>query len=131
MKFATKIHGKEFFVIGQWSIRSSKKGGNTTSRRERSLRRNDEESIYARSLRSEPRSYDYVPEWGWTTEGEQYVAAILTQYNLSGSNRDGSFTVDDSKLFLSPYKILPIAQENKYLRKFSYFTIELYVVCSY
>ena len=28
---------------------------------------------------------------------------------------DGSFTLDDSDSFLSPYEILPIAQENKYL----------------
>ena len=37
------------------------------------------------------------------------------QYNLNGSNPDGSFTLDDSNSFLSPYKILPTAQENKYL----------------
>ena len=37
------------------------------------------------------------------------------QYNLNGSNTDGSFTVDDSNFFFSPYKIFPIAQENKYL----------------
>ena len=35
------------------------------------------------------------------------------QYNLNGSKPDGSFTLDDSNFF-SPYKILPIAQENKY-----------------
>ena len=33
------------------------------------------------------------------------------QYNLSGSNPGGSFTVDDSNSFFRPYKILPIAQE--------------------
>ena len=33
--------------------------------------------------------------------------------------------------FLSPYEILPIAQENKYLRKFSYFIVKLYVVCTH
>ena len=37
------------------------------------------------------------------------------QYNLNGSNTDGSFTVDDSNSFFGPYKILPVAQENKYL----------------
>ena len=52
------------------------------------------------------------------------------QYNLNGSNPDGSFTVDDSNFFFSPYKILPIAQENKYLGIFCYFIIELYVVYS-
>ena len=40
---------------------------------------------------------------------------IFLQYNLNSSNTDGSFTVDDSSSFFSPYKILPIAQENKYL----------------
>ena len=46
----------------------------------------------------------------------------VLQYNLSGSNPDGSFTVDDSDSFFSLFKILPIAQENKYLMVFfSYF----------
>ena len=27
------------------------------------------------------------------------------QYNLNGSNPDGSFTVDDSNSFFSPYKV--------------------------
>ena len=40
------------------------------------------------------------------------------QYNLNGSNTDGSFTMDDSNFFFSPYQILPIAQENKYLMIF-------------
>ena len=50
------------------------------------------------------------------------------QYNLNGSNTDDSFTVDDSSSFFSPYKILPIAQENKYLMIFSYHGI---VFCVY
>ena len=58
------------------------------------------------------------------------IVKIILQYNLNGSNTDGSFTVDDSNTFFSPYKILPIAQENKYLEIFSYFIMELYVVCS-
>ena len=53
------------------------------------------------------------------------------QYNLNGSNTDGSFTVDDSNSFFSPYKILPIAQENKYLIIFSYFIMKLYIVCTH
>ena len=36
--------------------------------------------------------------------------------------------LDDSNSFFSPYKILPIAQENKYLGIFYYFIMELYVV---
>ena len=53
------------------------------------------------------------------------------QYNLNGSNTKGSFTVDDSNSFFSPYKILPIAQENKYLGIFSYFIMAVYVVCTH
>ena len=56
---------------------------------------------------------------------------IQIQYNLNDSNTDGSFTVDDSNSFFSPYKILPIAQENKYLMIFSYFIVELYIVCTH
>ena len=56
---------------------------------------------------------------------------FMVQYNLNGSNTDGLFTVDDSNSFFSPYKILPIAQENKYLGIFSYFIMELYVVCTH
>ena len=49
------------------------------------------------------------------------------QSNLNSSNTDGSFTVANSNSFLSPYEILPLAQENKYLGKFSYFIMKLYV----
>ena len=51
--------------------------------------------------------------------------------NLDGSNTDGSFPIANSNSFLSPHEILPIAQENKYLRKFSYFIVKLYVVCTH
>ena len=53
------------------------------------------------------------------------------QSNLDCSNTDGSFTMANSNSFLSAYEILPIAQENKYLRKFSYFIPKLYVVCTH
>ena len=43
------------------------------------------------------------------------------QYKLNGSNMDGSFTVDESNSFFSPYIILTIAQENKYLGIFFLF----------
>ena len=55
------------------------------------------------------------------TNGNQFYI----QYNLNGSNPDSSFTLDDSNSFFSPYKILPIAQEKKYLGIFSYFIMEL------
>ena len=47
------------------------------------------------------------------------------QSNLDGSNTDGLFTRANLNSFLSPYEIHPIAQENKYLRKFSYFIVKL------
>ena len=37
----------------------------------------------------------------------------------------------NSNSFLSPYEILPLAQENKYLGKFSYLIMKLYVVCTH
>ena len=53
------------------------------------------------------------------------------QSNLDGSNTDGLFTMANSNSFLSPYEILRIAQENKYLRNFFYFIVKLYVVCTH
>ena len=54
-----------------------------------------------------------------------------TQSNLNSSNTDASFTMANSNSVLSPYKILPIDQGNKYLRKLSYFIMKLYVVCTH
>ena len=56
---------------------------------------------------------------------------FLLQSNLDGWNLDGLFTMTNSNSFLSPYEIHQIAQENKYLRKFSYFIVKLYVVCTH
>ena len=56
---------------------------------------------------------------------------MLIQSNLDGSNTDRSFTMANSNSSLSPYEILPTAQENKYLRKFSYFIVKLYVMCTH
>ena len=53
------------------------------------------------------------------------------QSNLNSSNTDGSFTMANSNSFLSPDEILPLAQENKYLGKFSYFIMKFYVVCTH
>ena len=39
------------------------------------------------------------------------------QSNLNNSNTDGSFTMVHSNSFLSPYEILPIAQEKKKKKK--------------
>ena len=54
----------------------------------------------------------------------------IVQYDLNGSNPDGSFTLDDSNSFFSPNKILPIAQENKYLGIFFLFYYGI-VCCVY
>ena len=43
------------------------------------------------------------------------------QSNFDGSNTDGSFTMANSNSFFSPYEILPIALQNKYLRIFFLF----------
>ena len=59
------------------------------------------------------------------------VAGIDIRSNLSSPNTDGSFTMANLNSYLSHCKILPIAQENKYLGKFSYFIMKLYVVCTH
>ena len=46
------------------------------------------------------------------------------QSNLNSSNTNGSFFMAELNSFLSPYEIHPVAQENKYLRKFSYFIMK-------
>ena len=46
------------------------------------------------------------------------------QSNLNGLNTNGSFAMANLNLFFSPYKILQITQENKYLSKFSYFIMK-------
>ena len=60
-----------------------------------------------------------------------YLIFLDIQSNLYSPNTDGSFTMANSNSFLSPYEILPIAQEKQNLRKFSYFILELYVVCTH
>ena len=49
---------------------------------------------------------------------------LLIPSNFNGSNTDGSFTMAYSNSFLSPYGIFPIAQENKYWGKVSYFIMK-------
>ena len=55
---------------------------------------------------------------------------MYIQSNLNSSNTNGSFTMANSNSFLSLYEIPPIDQENKHLRKLSYFIMKLYVVCT-
>ena len=59
------------------------------------------------------------------------ILNLLNSENLNSSNNDGSFTMGYSNSFLSPYEILPIAQENKYLGKNFYSIMKLYVVCTH
>ena len=39
---------------------------------------------------------------------------VQLQLNLNSSNTDGSFTMVNSNSVLSPYEIIPLAEENKY-----------------
>ena len=66
----------------------------------------------------------------------QFEAIQLTPWlcihsQTSIARTDGSFTMANSNSFLSPYKILPISQVNKYFGKFSYFIMKLYDVCTH
>ena len=54
---------------------------------------------------------------------------IINRVNLYSLNTDGSFTMVNSNSFLCAYQIL--TQVNKYLKKFSYFIMILYVVCTH
>ena len=53
--------------------------------------------------------------------GKCSILQHFIQWNLDDSNTDGSFTLDDSKTFLSPYKILPIAQKQIYREIFLFY----------
>ena len=53
------------------------------------------------------------------------------QYNLNGSNPDGSFTVDDSNSFFQSLQNPSNSSRKQIFRDFSYFIMELYVVCTH
>ena len=59
------------------------------------------------------------------------IIIMILQSNLNSSNTDDSFTMAYSNSFLSPYEILPIAQENRYLGIFLYSIMKLYVVSTH
>ena len=61
---------------------------------------------------------------------DQVFYGINVQLNLKSSNTDGSFTMVNSNSFLSPYEILQIAQENRYLVVIFLFYHEI-VCCVY
>ena len=71
------------------------------------------------------------PDWRLRQYVSGYCHLVVLQYNLNGSNTDGSFTVDDSNCFISPYKILPIAQEKIYLMIFFFLFNHGIVCCVY
>ena len=80
----------------------------------------------------------YIMLWLWSMEWQSIISekhynvvGIYCESNLNSWNTNCSFTMANSNLFLSPYEILLIAQENKYLGKFSYFIMKLYVVCTH
>ena len=51
----------------------------------------------------------------------QMYTVHLIQSNLNSSNTDGLFTMANSNSFVSPYEILPLAQENKYREIFLFY----------
>ena len=55
---------------------------------------------------------------------------MILQSNLNDSNTDGSFTLDDSNSFLSPYEILLIAQGKQMFKEIFLFYQEI-VHCLY
>ena len=59
------------------------------------------------------------------------ICHLVESQILNSSNTDGSFTMANSNSVLSPYEILPMDQENKYLRMLSYFIMKLYVVSTH
>ena len=93
-----------------------------------------------------PKNLDYIyfkfsvvfqSLWGYNTtymmaydRVNEHTKSVLVQSNLNSSNTDVSFTMADSKLFSSPYELLLIATENKYLWKFSQFYHDI-VCCVY
>ena len=58
-------------------------------------------------------------------EGAGLMASHLRS-RLNSTNTGGSFTMANSNSFFVPTKFYPIAQENKYLEKLSYFIMELF-----
>ena len=66
-----------------------------------------------------------------TAPNDRKTILFALQSNFNGSNTDGSFTMANSNSVLSPYRIFPLTQENKYCWKFSYFIMRLYVVCTH
>ena len=58
------------------------------------------------------------------------VPKLSLQSSLDGSNTDGSFTMANSNSFLSPYEILPIAQEKIIFKEIFLFYREI-VCCAY
>ena len=88
-------------------------------------------SVFCHCLIVIPHSFDASDREDGALRLCHFLGVLFIQYNLNGSNTDGSFILDDSNSFFSPYKILPIAQENKYLMIYSYLIIKLYVVCTH
>ena len=72
--------------------------------------------------------------------GDQLIHLVVQRYGYCRwlqleqrwlEHPDGSFTMAYSNSFLSPDGFFPIAQENKYWGKFSYFSKKLYTVCTH
>ena len=80
-------------------------------------------SIYMQLSDTEKRVYWISFSWSNDKNIIIYIHSDI-QSNLDCSNIDGSFTMANSNSFLGPYEILPIVQEYKNLRKFSYYIMK-------
>ena len=65
------------------------------------------------------------------THGKTYNKSPRRINHKATKSKTNTGTTASSNSFFSPYKSLPIAQENKYLGIFSYFIVKLYVVCTH
>ena len=127
-----KIKILESDISGEFAKKWSKFGASFYSCLKRigySLQRGNFQNLFAPFLKK--KSILKVLDFLYPVPVKRWHNRHQIQSNLNSSNTDGSFTMANSNSFLSPYEILPLAQENKYLGKCSYFIMKLYVVCTH
>ena len=78
------------------------------------------------------RIYYIIMHSGYYQRWYNYMPVnIHVQYNLNGSNTDGSFTMDDSNSFFQSLQKSSNSSRKQIFRDFFYFILELYVVCTH
>ena len=79
------------------------------------------------------RTIFYGPKDDWGIEVRLYSDTITPNHirqNLDSLNTDGSFTMANSKSFLRPYEVLPVAQKKQIFTEIFLFYHEI-VCCVY